>query len=182
MQPEKILLIPDVDLPHKRPHHIEPFHHRYAMCHMACAPYRYMTVCDCGAFCPQLNYTYDMLAHLATRYQEFKIFWLMGMDAYMTFHLWHRWSEFGKYAALLVAPRLGTNEDDCLRQQKALRSEGIETIFLSNANIRISSTKIRKDIYAGLHSTAVPGDVMRYIKENKLYSRQEPWELLNLHG
>ncbi len=78
------------------------------------------------------------------KYNDSKIFFLMGSDNLVNFHKWHEWKKIGDLCKIVIFPRFGY-------LKKALGSKALKTlgkkriIFMQSKIIKISSSKIRKN-------------------------------------
>jgi nicotinate-nucleotide adenylyltransferase len=89
---------------------------------------------------------------------------ILGADAALRIHSWHRWEEVVGRASLLVVPRPGTD----VREVQALLPEAA---FLDMAVLEISGTEIREMAAAGEpFRFLVPLAVYEYIESVGLYA------------
>lgn len=111
-------------------------------------------------------YSYQTLDYFKEKYQNDRIYFVMGSDNLNEFHLWKNPEYILENYGIVVFLRNGQKIEDF---KKYLEYENIE--FLEY-NDRLSSTEIRKNIKEGNYDEAaskVDGKVLSYIRENRLY-------------
>jgi len=110
------------------------------------------------------TYTIDTLNSFP---REEDLFLILGADAAVGLHTWHRWEEVVDRAGILVVPRPGT--------VPAGVSESVPAaMFLDMAALDVSATTIRAMAAAGRpYRFLVPARVHAYIETNGLYTQPE---------
>jgi nicotinate-nucleotide adenylyltransferase len=131
-----------------------------------------------------LSYTYDTLAAVRREVDAaMPLVLMMGADAFLKFHTWHRWTEIVDLAHIAVATRPGATlealDNTELAAQFAKRRADARAVRLAPAGsmievpitpLAISATALRQRIAAG-HSARylTPAPVFDYIKHNSLF-------------
>lgn len=131
------------------------------------------------------SYTYDTLASLRAELgATVPLVLMLGADAFLGFHTWHRWREIFDLAHLAVASRPGANvsgiADAALAEAFAQRrSADASAVHIAPAGaivvvpitaLDISSTAIRRARVLGRSARyLVPPDVYRYIDVNHMF-------------
>ncbi|CAL1240355.1 nicotinate-nucleotide adenylyltransferase [Candidatus Methylocalor cossyra] len=131
---------------------------------------------------PGPSYTADTLMSLREELGEAPLALIVGLDAFLELHHWHRWRELFERAHLLVMqrpgpePELPAELDAALRQRfsadpAALRRHPAGCIhFVPVTQLAISATQIRAAIAAGASPRyLLPDSVWRAIRELGLY-------------
>jgi nicotinate-nucleotide adenylyltransferase len=132
---------------------------------------------------PPPSYTVDTLAALREDLPGRPLCFILGMDAFMQFHRWHRWQDILQLAHLVVARRPGselhitdkalqtvfaeriTDNVDILHQQLSGR------IYICDVTlVDVSATQVRENVTKGLPLQGlVTEPVAQYITEHRLY-------------
>jgi nicotinate-nucleotide adenylyltransferase len=131
---------------------------------------------------PGHSYTLETLASLRADLAPAALCLIIGMDAFESFHLWHRWREILDHAHLIVAHRPGANrprqspQSDLLSERlvgDSRQLDGCATgaiLLVPVTQLDISATALRRVIARGQsvrYLTSEP--VRRYIRDNGLY-------------
>jgi nicotinate-nucleotide adenylyltransferase len=100
---------------------------------------------------------------------DIELFLIIGSDNIEKLPFWHRKDELLKLCTLLVYERPGYKTNLSL-----IIGDESSSIMISGPQNIESGTEIRKQIYQDNDiSHAIPEIVLNYIKENKLYLKQE---------
>lgn len=127
------------------------------------------------------SYTRQTIEHFYHKYPDHKLYFLIGMDSLVSFHLWFKWQEIFYFCDLLVMQRPGVkniqntpNNLPC-EMQPYLKNQ---VIITSVAEVDISSSEI-KSLYTQSINKAVninknkltmlPLAVQQYIDLHNLY-------------
>jgi nicotinate-nucleotide adenylyltransferase len=134
---------------------------RLEMVRAAVADQRGFVVDDREFLRPGPSYTVDTLASLKSDFPTQGLCLLLGMDAFLGLHTWHRWQEIIDLAHLIVAHRPGWTAPgdgiigDLLRERRTSRVEPLhETpsglIFVQAVTqLEISASDLRRALAAG---------------------------------
>ncbi len=159
-----------------------PFKHRFQMCEMVAEHIRkklnypvYVTDIEKKLF--ELNgiksYSYDTLQATLT---ENKLFVLSAdhfAGRWPKFRKWYKWQQLVKENGLLIHQRPGHDVNlNFIKQLKAIN----QNVFVVSdlPQVDISSTKLRSQLknILPLAQNAISKDVLKYIRQNKLYSKK----------
>lgn len=119
------------------------------------------------------TYTAETMPALAKEYPNHTFYFIIGGDSLMKFHRWVKPEVISEYVTLLAAGRNGYSMEELLHQKEYLNCKfGTKVLFVDMPEINISSSNIRsdckKECYVNVEQ-AVPGEVLEYIKANRLY-------------
>ena len=154
---QKIDLAPDTD--------------RLNMLKIICDKYESLEVSDIELKSKEQLYTIQTLNYFKEQYKENKIYFIMGTDNLKEFETWRTPEKILKDFKIIVLERNKDDLDKITEESKLLtknkksiiRVEGIDRIDLSSTIIR-NKIKNNEDI-----EEYVDRDVLKYIKDNKLY-------------
>jgi nicotinate-nucleotide adenylyltransferase len=180
--------------PHKRGRSLTEFQHRFAMLALATAEEQRFVPSLLEANSTQPNYSIKTVRRLKASLESSKLFFLIGVDAFMEIGSWKQPVELLAECDFVVASRPGYALKDIakalpepLRRADSLR-QGIGqqpggTIQLSSTAIHlldnvhqpISSTQIRTAAHESIEqlSRYVPRPVAEYIRKEHLYLERE---------
>lgn len=154
---EKIFFIPAWTPPFKENIPATPFKDRYNMLRIATSSKNCFEVLDIEAKRKGISYTYHTLKELLKK--ERKLCLLIGEDQSADFTKWYKWEEILKMVDVFVFKR---------SKKKQKYPKGLKTLY--SRIVEISSTEIRDKIKNGEPvDFLVPKEVLKYIKEHKLY-------------
>lgn len=169
---DRIMVMPSFIPPHKTGYFASPYH-RLEMCKAVFSKIDKVTVSDFELNLKEKSYTVLTLEKL--RDEGIKNPYLViGADSLVNFSTWFRYKDILKLANLIVYRRTGISEEELLSARKALEENGGNISILDICPPEISSTHIRNVCLAGgtLRGLVAP-ETEKYIKENKLYLRDE---------
>lgn len=155
LKPEKILIVPAWQSPFKTGH-FAPFRLRKEMLALALEGKSFSDICEISDFefrKKRKTYTWQLISFLKKKYPESELFFLMGSDSFINFHLWKRANYIKRNCKLIVAPRKGF---------EVKKREG--AIFLEKIYPNHSSTEFRERalfLDFSLLPEAVAGKVLR---------------------
>lgn len=122
------------------------------------------------------SYSVWTLRSLRQDFPEASLFWIIGVDAWLSLERWYRWYELSSLAHLVVVKRpgwdLSGNEGAGLsRDIDALRRRSSGAMILCDGpGIDVSASGIRRRIASGEDvSEFVPEPVRQYLQRNRLY-------------
>ena len=119
------------------------------------------------------SYTIDTLAELRTEFPERSLGLIVGMDAFLGLHTWHRWQEILDVAHIVVAHRPGWKAPDIgplgdlIAERGTHRIEDLHDALQGRVHIHavtqleISSTEIRELVAAGRDPRFLMPDAVR---------------------
>lgn len=161
---DKIMFIPSFISPHKQDGESELADHRFAMTKLAVSDNLKFTYSDYEVLKKETSYTINTLEHLKQKYQSDSFFIIIGMDNYLTFHLWKEPTRVLELATLVVMNR--PNYPKQINEVIGTKN----TLFVDVPNIDISSSDIRRRVKENRSIRyLVPNDVEEYIHTNRLF-------------
>lgn len=200
---DSVWFIPAAIPPHKKKHEsgqlISSFEDRTAMLERAVAGRPDFVISRIESERPRPSYTVDTLTLLRRQLgARTKIFFIVGADAFAEIATWKDYTRLPTYADLVVISRpnhqLGKVEEVVRQYFEGYRHHGRECVwrprecvwlpeddkkgkiyFLEIKAVTVSSTEIRRMVYAGLPiDRLVPPGVAEYIREHRLYDEKVP--------
>lgn len=161
---DKIIFIPSFISPHKQEKESEIAHHRLEMTKLAIADNTYFECSDIEIYRKETSYSIHTIEELKNMYRSDIFFLIIGMDNYLTFHLWKEPQKILQLAALAVMNR--PNYPKQVNEVIGTKN----CIFVDVPSIDISSSTIRKRIEEEKSIRySVPAAVEEYIYLHKLY-------------
>ena len=184
---QKILFLPAARPPHKEGG-VSPFAHRVAMLKIALRAETSMSVSTLESRRSGPSYTVDSLRVLQGQYPGFWPVFIMGADSLLELHQWHRYAEILSHADLMVIPRPGISDRQCMdtigrlpgdfrpvagSESTFLQADGGATIhYLSGFANPVSSSMVRRQLQAGKRPRGLDKAVFSYIQAHHLYGLQ----------
>lgn len=161
---DRIIFIPSYISPHKQLGESDLAVHRLAMTKLAVASNLRFECSDIEVNRTETSYTLYTLEALKERHQSDSLYVIIGMDNYLTFHLWKEPKRVLDRATLIVMNRPGYPKQ--INEITGTRN----TIFVDVPNIDISSSDIRHRVHGkrSIHYL-VTNSVEEYIFANGLY-------------
>jgi len=161
---DSILFIPSFISPHKQEGEERTAEHRLAMTRLAAAENPRFAVSDIEIQRPEPSYTIETVRSLRHERPEDHLFLIIGMDNFLTFHLWKEPKELLRSAALVVMNRPLYPK----RVNEVLGTENVQ--FVDVPGIDVSSSEIRRRVHQGESIRyLVPQSVEAYIHQHALY-------------
>ena len=175
MKLDYLYVIPTCMPPHKQIDSSDDPKHRMKMCELAFADVDGVIVSDLEIMRGGKSYTYDTLVELSR--PDTRLFFMCGTDMVLTFDKWYRAEDNFK----LCYPVYVRRENDPIMTQRIVakiteyyEKYGVMFRKIITEPIDISSTLVRNKVERGEDiSNLVPKAVAEYIKQNKLYLKQE---------
>ena len=134
-----------------------------------------------------ISYMVDTLASLREEYGRQSLCLLLGMDAFLQLHRWHRWTEIPELAHIVATHRPGWEPESVtaagpmaellarrrVTQAEALAGEPAGRILLQSVTqLDISATAIRQAACEGRSARYLTRDaVLEYMAEHDLYQQ-----------
>ena len=146
--------------------------HRYNMLKIICDKEEKLEVSDLELTSRKKLYTIQTLNHFKKEFKDKDIYFIMGTDNLKELYTWKTPQKILSNYKILVLERREDKVDDIIKKSKLLQKykesiitiDGIDRIYLSSTMIR---GKIKKGEDIG---EFIDKDVLKYIKENKLYT------------
>ena len=123
---------------------------------------------------PGLSYTVDTLGEMRSELPpETELFFILGLDAFESFHRWKEPARILELCRLVVVSRPGYADEERDRLMARYQDGGDRICLLPVHNVDFSATEIRRRASAGISFRyQVPEAVEAYILERGLYRRQ----------
>ena len=187
LQLDELLLIPAGIPPHKTVEEgSADAHHRLEMTRLAAGEM------DCG--CPVRvsdmelaregkSYTVDTLRQLRRLYPQAQMYFLMGTDMFLTFHLWREPEEIARLCTLCAFARTEADGEAVFAPQREYlaRTFGADIVTVALPRITdISSTQLRRCVAEGRGLEYLPRAVYGYILRHGLYGVEKDLRRLTL--
>ncbi|MFA5833149.1 MAG: nicotinate (nicotinamide) nucleotide adenylyltransferase [Bacteroidota bacterium] len=161
---DKITFIPSYISPHKQEGESDIAEHRLAMTKLAVSSNVKFDCSDIEIAKRETSYTIITLEQLKNKNPHDSLFLIIGMDNYLTFHLWKEPQRILTMATLVVMNRPGYPQ----QVNEVIGTKN--TVFIDVPNIDISSSEIRRRVneQKSIHYL-VPNTVEEYIHSNNLF-------------
>lgn len=181
-QPDKLIFVPTNLPPHKLSHAVPS--DRLAMLGIAISALDVrVSVSNCEINSEGVSYTYDTLKYFNDMYGGDEIYFIAGSDIFSTIESWKKVDLLFQLTKFIVVSRAGVSFKQMFesigKDFSQITVTGRDYLEGKNGGIilfeteipEISSTEIRENI--GAAEGLVPKDVLSYIKEHKLYKKEE---------
>ena len=161
---DKIIFIPSYISPHKQVGESDLALHRFAMTKLAVASNIRFDCSDIEVTQKETSYTIHTLVRLKKQFPQDSLYLIIGMDNYLTFHLWKEPKRVLEMARLVVMNRPGYPK----QVNEVIGT--FNTVFIEVPNIDISSSEIRRNVkeHRSIHYL-VPNSVEEYIFAHDLF-------------
>jgi nicotinate-nucleotide adenylyltransferase len=155
---DRVLFTPAAAPPHKKTH--APYEDRYRMVELALQGNPRMVPSRLEADTTQ-SFSIDTIEKLKPELDPAdKLFFLIGADAFAEIRTWKRWQDVARAVEFIVVSRPG-HHYDIPTEARVLRMNSLQ--------LPVSSSEIRARVAAGDDRVDAPAEVIRYIREKKLY-------------
>ena len=180
LQLTKLLVIPDRIAPHKvMPGNSATPQQRLDMLRIALEGCENIEVSDIELNREGPSYTFETILELKQRYPDAQLVLLMGTDMFLSFHSWKNPQIILENAALGIFYRGEKGEAAAVEAKKAeMEATGAQIELVKNDVINISSTQMRRLLAFRCAGEMLPGGVLDYIREHRLYDTRAPWKNL----
>ncbi|MBN1224940.1 MAG: nicotinate-nucleotide adenylyltransferase [Candidatus Aminicenantes bacterium] len=184
---DKVFFIPSFIPPHKESVEVASARHRLKMVELATAPFRNFFPSAVEIEAKGRSYSINTLKKIKKTYPDAKIFFLLGVDAFLEIETWKDYKNVLEQCSFIIMSRPGFDLADVkgvlndtynprIRDISEIDTPvnpepWIDSIYLVLIDaMDVSSTEIRKRIRIGQSIEGlVPGSVEYYIKEKGLY-------------
>lgn len=161
---DRIIFVPSYISPHKQEGEELSSLHRFTMTKLAIAANNRFDISREEIDKGGTSYTVDTLEHLRAMNDKGTFFLIIGMDNYITFHLWKEPKRILDHSTVVVMNRPNYPQ----RINEIIGTTNV--VFVDVPDIDVSSSDIRQRIKAGRSvKYLVPDEVERYIIGNGLY-------------
>lgn len=154
---------------------ISPAEHRLEMMRLALAGRANFRLSTMEIERPGPTYTVDTMAELRRQLGSGdELFFILGWDNLTQLPQWHQSSRLIKLCRLVAVPRVDFPPPDLASLDAVIPGLSPRVILLDAPRIDINASEIRQRVREGLSiHNLVPGVVERYIKEHRLYAREQ---------
>lgn len=113
------------------------------------------------------------LDYFRTTYPNHQLFFVMGMDSWVTLHQWVNWQHLNQSADLVILPRPGYKATQAAASVQQWLTEQTNIHFPTISETNISATELRQQIKHWQHGDPVPAllfaETFSYILSHNLY-------------
>jgi nicotinate-nucleotide adenylyltransferase len=159
---DRILFVPAAHPPHKAGVTHAPYTDRVHMVELACAGESRFEVSRLEAGTLR-SYSIDTIEKVHALYPEDELFFIIGADAFAEIGTWRRWQDVLRAVSFIVVSRPGHGY--------AIPT-GSKVLRLDTLHLPVSSSEIRRELAAGASPSAVPAEVMQYLRAHGLYGAE----------
>ena len=161
LEPDKMLIIPAADPPHKRLAEGSPApEERFELTKLAFRDFPGAEVSDMEISRGGASYTSDTASELAAAYPGAELWLVVGTDMLTSFERWHEFRRILELAALCVLPRNEGDLPEIERCAERLRKlYGARIRVLDAAALPMSSSEIRKLLVSRRGADVLDGEV-----------------------
>lgn len=165
LQLDRVLFVPAAHPPHKARVTHALYEHRVRMAELACAadPRFEVSRLEEGTAC---SYSIDTIGKVrAGMAAGDELFFIIGADAFADLRTWYRWRDVAQAVQFVVVSRPGKSYE---------APAGVRFERLDSVAFPVSSSEIRQSLALGERPSAVPPQVLEYIREHALYGSRVP--------
>lgn len=169
INPDKMLVIPTADPPHRLNNDFVSANHRFNMLNLAFDGNSRVEISDIEFNLQGKSYTYNTVCEIKKQYKDAEIYLIVGEDQFLYFDKWYNWQKLLNEVTLCTAERNKNKAEQIKNFAKNVLNinnyilADFEPIVVSSSEIRV---KLQSGEYAG---DLIPEKVLDYINENELY-------------
>lgn len=172
LKPDKMLIIPTANPPHRESHNFVSEKHRFNMLNLAFEGIASVEISDIEFHLQGKSYTYHTIREMKKLYPAADFYLIVGEDQFLYFDKWYKYKEILDMAVLCTAQR---NMDK--KQELKAFAENVlhcENYILADFDpVIVSSSEIRAKLNNNESvDRLIPEKVLNYINENELYGRE----------
>jgi nicotinate-nucleotide adenylyltransferase len=147
--------------------------HRFEMAKLAFGNMKRVLISNFEIKKKQKSYSLFTIKHFRRKYKNCELFFVIGSDSLEDFPNWYKPEEIAQLATIVVVPR--ANHDFRKARQFFEKNYKTKLILFDGEPLNISATELRIMTEFELDtSDFLDGKVVKYIKDNKLYSEFTP--------
>jgi len=166
-EPERIIIVPNANPPHKKNEVSTDYTHRLNMLCLAFEDIDRVEISDYESENDRYYYSIDTMRYFRNLYGE-DTRMIIGGDSLKQIHHWYKYEDFLKENKFIVFCRDYTDETEKVIEY--YRTEGVDILVSDMPFTDVSSTEIRKQLSEGdLRKGFLPEKVIGYIRANSLY-------------
>lgn len=180
LKPDKILLIPAAEPPHKRLSATSPAPaERLTMTRLAAEEIPGCEALDIELARTGPSYTSDTLRQLHERWPEAEIVFLLGTDMLLTLDTWHEPEVILSLASIAVFAReTGQREEIEAQAARLQKRYGAAVYVPAGEPVTVSSTRVRELLPKRQGRELVPDSVYEHIIRRRLYGARPDFDWL----
>ncbi len=171
LKPDKILIIPTANPPHRENNNFVRQEHRFNMLKLAFGSYSKVEISDIEFNMQGKSYTYNTISKIKKLYDNADIYLIVGEDQFLYFDKWYEYQKILDEVTVCTAQR-NKNKAQKLKAfaENVLNSK--KYIIADFDPVIVSSSEIREKLKNNERvDDLIPEKVLNYINENELYSR-----------
>lgn len=171
LKPDKILIIPTANPPHRENNNFVRQEHRFNMLKLAFGSYSKVEISDIEFNMQGKSYTYNTICEIKKLYDNADIYLILGEDQFLYFDKWYEYQKILDEVTVCTAQR-NKNKAQKLKvfAENVLNSK--KYIIADFDPVIVSSSEIREKLKNNERvDDLIPEKVLNYINENELYSR-----------
>ncbi len=156
----RVLFVPAGTPPHRAT--VATYDDRLAMVRIACLNeplFKASNIEESTDKSTDKSYSILTIEKVRLRVGSDPLYFLIGADAFAEIETWHRWREVVEAVEFIVVARPRAN----------YHIPSAAQVCRVSLDLDVSSSQIRKDLASGKSDVAVPGGVLDYIRQNRLY-------------
>ncbi len=171
----EVVFLPSGQPPHKLDEKIAPAWQRAEMIKLAIEGYERFTLSTIEIDRKGTTYTIDTLEQLRSKDPQSDYYFIIGADTLFELPTWRNISRVMQMADFICVMRPGIDEKMAHDYAKMICSKSPCTIYMADEKgPNISSTNVRMmAVNNELSSSLVPPAVLKYIKQNDVYTNEE---------
>ena len=168
---DQVWMLPNGNPPHKRDLEQQTVQHRAAMIRLAIQGRPYLSLCEMEISGREYHYTYETLRRLNAQHPDTDFYFIMGADSLLDFEDWVHPELISRECRILAAVRDGCGQKELRSHIRGLEERvGAQIYLLHTPDMEVASSQIREKLRRGEDASGdLPEEVLRYIKEHRLY-------------
>lgn len=171
LQPDKLLIIPTANPPHKANNNFVSENHRLNMLELAFEENSRAEISDMEFKMQGKSYTYNTVCEIKRHYNNAEIYLIIGEDQFLYFNKWYKYQQLLDNVTLCTAQR---NRDKA-QKMKQFADNVLQCknyILADFEPVVVSSSEVREKLKNNEKvNDLIPQSVLNYIYENGLYGR-----------
>lgn len=181
---EKVIVVPASKSPHRIDEEMAEEKHRLAMVKLAYSELNFVEISTLEFERGGISFTIDTINFLNQTHPEFELYLIIGLDQFLTFHMWKSFELILQKVNLVVTSRPGHNlvEDlkgidpevknkvVCFTDTEWQLNTGKKIFIIQLEDVNISASEIRKKLRIGEDvGQMLKTEVKNYIATEKIY-------------
>ncbi|WP_157980689.1 nicotinate (nicotinamide) nucleotide adenylyltransferase [Aliidiomarina taiwanensis] len=117
--------------------------------------------------------THSTLSYFRDAYPDHALYFVMGMDSWVTLHTWLQWQELNQHADLVILPRPGYHASQAAPEVTQWMHQQSNIHFPQLTETNVSATALRQQLQLWQSGQPAPSNLFpetfSYIQSQKLY-------------